>query len=74
VQKIAFEIAAVGMKGLNPSDSNKRYTLRTLPGEFSGLQLLSYMYVTWKRVKPDADIGFDLSREYQAAMALHHKS
>jgi len=28
------------------------------------------MYVTWKRVKPDADIGFDLSEEYQAALAL----
>jgi len=70
VQKIAFEIAAVGMKGINPNDSKKRYTLRTLPGEFSGLQLLSYMYVTWKRVKPDADIGFDLHKEYEAALAL----
>jgi len=32
------------------------------------------MYMTWKRVKPDADIGFDLSREYQAASALHKPS
>jgi tetratricopeptide (TPR) repeat protein len=74
VQKVAFEIAALGMKGINPSDSNKRYTLRTLPGEFTGLQLLSWMFVTWKRVKPDANIGFDLSREYDAAMSLHKPS
>jgi tetratricopeptide (TPR) repeat protein len=71
VQKIGFEIAALGMKGINPTDSKKRYTLRTLPGEFTGLQLLSWMFVTWKRLKPDADIGFDLGREYQAALALH---
>ena len=71
VQKIAFEIAALGMKGINPSDSAKRYTLRTVPGEFTGLQLLGWMFVTWKRVKPDADVGFDLRREYAAALSLH---
>jgi hypothetical protein len=32
------------------------------------------MFVTWKRVKPDTDIGFDLSREYQAALSLHKPS
>ena len=43
VQKIAMEIAAVGTKGINPNDSNRKYTLRTMPGEFTGLQLLCYM-------------------------------
>jgi tetratricopeptide (TPR) repeat protein len=74
VQKIAFEIASVAMNGVNPTDTKKRYQLKSLPGEFSGLQLLSYMYVTWKRFKPDADIGFDLSKEYAAALSMQKKS
>lgn len=70
VRNVAFEIATVGMKGINPNDATRKYSLRTLPGEFSGLQLLCYMYVTWKQVKPEADIGFDLSREYEEAAGL----
>jgi Flp pilus assembly protein TadD len=70
IQKIAFEIAAVGTKGINPNDPDRKYRLRTLPGEFSGLQLLCYMFVTWKKVAPEADMGFDLSREYEAALGL----
>lgn len=68
VQKIAFEIAALGTKGLNPNNPDQKYRLRTLPGEFTGLQLLCYMFVTWKKVAPEANIGFDLSREYEAAL------
>jgi len=70
VQKIAMEIAAVGTKGINPNDSKRNYTLRTMPGEFTGLHLLCYMYVTWKKVAPQMDIGFDLHKEYQEALRL----
>jgi Flp pilus assembly protein TadD len=70
IQKIAFEIAALGTKGINPNDSHRKHKLRTLSGEFTGLQLLCYMYVTWKQVAPEADIGFDLSQEYQAALQM----
>jgi len=73
VRNVAFEIATVGLKGINPNDTARKYTLRTLPGEFSGLQLLCYMYVTWKQVKPEADIGFDLSREYEEAVGLFRR-
>jgi len=31
------------------------------------------MFVTWKRVKPDTDIGFNFSREYQAALSLERE-
>jgi hypothetical protein len=61
IQKIAFEIAALGTKGINPSDPNKKHQLRNMSGEFTGLQLLSYMYVTWKKMAPEMDIGFDLT-------------
>lgn len=71
VKQIALEIATAGMSGINPNDAGKRYRLKSLDGEFSGLQLLSWMYVTWKRFRPDADIGFDLSKEYAAALSMH---
>lgn len=70
IQEIAFEIAALGTKGINPNDSSRKYRLRTLSGEFTGLHLLCYLYVTWKQIRPDMDIGFDLSKEYEAARAM----
>ena len=61
----------MGTKGINPNDPNRKYQLRTIAGEeFTGMQLLCYMYVSWKRIAPDADMGFDLSREYEAALSL----
>ena len=71
VKQAAFEIATVGTRGLNPNDPDKKYTLRTLPGSFTGLQMLSYMFVAFKRVSPEANIGFDLSREFETAQAMH---
>jgi len=73
VQKIGFEIAILGQTGLDTNDSTQKYTLRSLPGRFSGLHLMSIMYVAFKIIVPDHDVGFDLSREYQAALALHKK-
>ncbi len=70
VRKIAFEIATLGMNGINPNDPALKYTLRTLPGEFTGLQLLCYMHVMWQQVAPEMDTGFDLRREYEQALKL----
>jgi Flp pilus assembly protein TadD len=70
VQKVGFEIATLGTKGINPNDSDRKYKLRTLPGDFTGLQLLCYMFVTWKKIAPHVDMGFDLSNEYSAALDL----
>ena len=74
VQKIAFEIAILGQEGLDTNDSAEKYTLRSLAGQFSGLHLVSTMYVAFKILAPDHDVGFDLSREYSAASALHRKA
>lgn len=71
VQKIGFEIAVLGTHGLDVNDSSVKYTLRTLPGgTFSGLHLLSIQYVAFQQIAPATDIGFDLSREYQAALKM----
>ena len=70
VQKVGFEIAILGMNGLDVNDSTPKYRLRSLPGEFSGLHLVSIEYVAFKQVLPDQDIGFDLSIEYRMALEM----
>lgn len=73
IQKIGFEIAMLGTRGIDVNNPDSRYTLKNLPGDFSGLHLLSLQYVAFKKFAPDQDIGFDLSAEYQAAMQLFRK-
>jgi hypothetical protein len=64
----------LGSKGLDPNESTPRCQLRSLPGQFSGLQRVSYLYVALKKIAPDQDIGFDLSAKYEAALALYGRS
>jgi tetratricopeptide (TPR) repeat protein len=70
VQRCAFEIAALGTKGISVNDPSKKYTLRALEGSFTGLQLLCYEFVGFKKIAPELDIGFDLSKEYRAALQM----
>lgn len=70
VQAVTFEIALIGRRGLNVNDVAQKYELASLPGNFSGLQLVSMMYVGFKQIAPEMDVGFDLSREYDAARQL----
>ena len=72
VEAVGFEVAILGMQGINPADSEKQYTLKSLPGQFSGLQLLCIMYVAFKQIAPEKDTGFDVSREYAVALSMHH--
>jgi tetratricopeptide (TPR) repeat protein len=71
IQAVGFEIAILGTRGIDPGDPKKRYILKSLPGEFSGVQLLCIMFVAFKRIAPDQDTGFDVSREYRTARAMH---
>ena len=41
-----------------------------MPGQFSGLQLVSIMYTAFKQIDPKMDSGIDLQREYDAALAM----
>lgn len=70
VKAVAFEIALKGQFGLSVNNPDKKYTLHNLPGEFTGLQLVSYMYVAFKRIAPEQNIGVDLSKEYEMALGL----
>lgn len=68
VRDITFEIAMLGTKGFDTANPDHKYTLKSLPGEFTGLQLVCYMFVGFKFIAKTQDIRFDLSEEY--AMAL----
>jgi len=73
VQKIGFEIAILGTRGLDINDSTQKYSLQSMPGKFSGLHLLCYEYVAFQQIAPGKDIGFDLSAEYRTACSLFEK-
>lgn len=67
-QRIALEIALLGQSGLQINDPAKQYKLKSLPGEFSGLELLAIMYAAFQKVDPSADLGADFSVEYAMAV------
>lgn len=74
VREIAFEIGLLGREGLDYSNPDKTYSLRSLPGEsFSGLHLMCLMFAGFKRIAPDMDIGMDLQEPWLQALALHSK-
>ena len=68
MQQIALEIAMLGRSGLDINDPERKYTLQNLPGQFSGLQLLSYMYTAFQQIDPSVDMGADFAKEYAIAM------
>ena len=73
VQKITFEIAMLGSRGLDVNEPAEQYTLRSIPGTFSGLHLLCIEYVGFQIIDPKVDIGFDLSAEYAVARGMFGK-
>ena len=70
IEAVGREIAILGMRGLDINDPTKKYTLKTLSGEFSGLHLVSIMYVAFQKTAAGTDVGIDLSREYSQAVAM----
>lgn len=50
VQRIASEIAIKGRTGLDTNDPTQKYELKSLPGNFSGLNLVCLMYVAFKSI------------------------
>lgn len=75
VRHIVDEIAALGQKTVYLSATDdETYKLDSLPGRFTGLQLLCYLYVGAKHVGDDARSVADLAIEYHKARELHRKS
>jgi Flp pilus assembly protein TadD len=72
-QQITLEIAMKGQSGLDINDPEQKYTLKSLPGKYSGMHLVSIMYAGMKAIDPNADAGVDLSAEYEAALGIRAK-
>ncbi|HEU5117582.1 MAG TPA: tetratricopeptide repeat protein, partial [Isosphaeraceae bacterium] len=70
IQTIGFEVATLGMKGFDVNDSSQKYTIRSLPGRFSGLHMVCLMYAAFQIISPNQDVGFDLSKEYALALEM----
>ncbi len=72
IRTLTMEVATVGQNGIDYSDPDRRYHLRSAPGEeFSGLQLLALMYVGFKKIAPEMDTQLDFQEAYEAALQLH---
>lgn len=69
-QTVTYEIAMLGRNGLDINNPERKYTLKSIPGEFTGMQLMSYMFVGLKQINPDLDPGIDIEKEYQGALDL----
>ena len=67
---ITAEIALLGRDGLDIADPDKKYALRSMPGKFSGIELLAWLFVGMKDIAPEADSGIELRREYDIAMDM----
>jgi tetratricopeptide (TPR) repeat protein len=67
-KRITLEIGLKGQRGLDINNPDKKYTLNSLQGAFTGLQLVSYMYVGFKRIASGMDVGINLSEEYDMAL------
>jgi len=70
VQDISFEIALLGRQGFEINDPNKKFRLKTLPGEFTALQLVSIMYIGFQQIDPSLDLGMDFTNEYNLALKM----
>lgn len=73
IGQIVMEIALLGQGGLQINKPDVRYSLKNLPGDFSGLQLVSIMHAGIRLLDPKADTGTGLDREYEMAMAMRGK-
>jgi len=70
MRAVVYEIAMLGHSGLDINDPAQKYTLRSLPGKYSGLHLVSLMYTGLRLIDPKADAGINLSKEFAAAEGM----
>ena len=73
VRQVVFEIKMKGRQGLDINNPDMKYMIESMDGSFTGVQILSYMYVGFKMIDDNQDIGLDLSEEYKRALELFSK-
>lgn len=69
---VVSEIGMFGTKGIDYTDPDKTYFLKSIPNkEFTGLHLLCLMYTGFKLIEPDLDTGLDFADAYKMALDVH---
>ena len=74
VQRIAMEIAVVGINGISPE--KKGYKIDSIPGRtFDGFEFLAWYYVSWAIAIPEKldNLGLPFKNAYEAARQLFDK-
>jgi len=73
IKKITYEIAMLGQKGFDINDPSISHTLDSMEGDFSGLALVCYLFVGFKKIDPNSPPVADLAEEYKTAMDMFRK-
>ncbi len=75
IKKIAFEIATIGMGGIDPNKEHG-YEIPSIPAsKFSGYKTLAYYYVRWALSMPEMlkslqmpfDTEYELAKNFNAS-------
>ncbi len=73
ISKIWYELAIRWSKWIKLWEESTYY-INSIPWkEFTWYEFLSYMYVAWQILKPEADLWLDYSKEYELAKQLDSK-
>lgn len=70
---VALETATLGHSGLDVNNPDKSYQLRSIPGNYTGLNVVCIMYAALQQVAPGQDVGFDIQAEYEEALILFNQ-
>ena len=74
ISGVAIETATLGQSGLDVNNANKTYPLRTIPGNYTGLNVVCIMYAALQQVAPNQDAGFDIKADYEAALRIFNQT
>jgi len=75
IREVAFEVGMLGTTGIDYTKPERRYSLKSIPGEqFSGLQLLVFMYVGFKKTDPSLNTGLKFDNAYELALKLYRSA
>lgn len=73
IQEVAFELAYIGMDGIDPSKKNE-YQVNSVPSKekFSGYKAIAYYYVSWMLHSPSnmGELKPTFAKEFETAKKL----
>lgn len=73
IKGVALETATLGQSGLDVNNPDKTYQLRSIPGNYTGLNVVCIMYAALQQMVPGQDVGFDIKVEYEEALKLFNQ-